>query len=83
MTLHFDHRGLSNAQIAAEFNRSVATEAFCNIGHDRDAGPLNLVSQPKVLAKLPSARGIVDLHCELSSLLPTLDVLEARDNHRE
>src|ERR1700692_554149 len=81
MALNFNRRTLSNREITNEFGRAVSTEAFCNVGHNRYAGALDLVAQTKVLAKCPFCGNPINFGTEFPCGPPALNVLESGDDH--
>ncbi len=81
MALYLDAGGLSDGQIADEFNLAVTPKTLSNVSHDGNARPLDLIPKSKISGEWSDTRSAVNLSRQLPGELPTFNILESRYHH--
>jgi len=64
-----------------KFFVAASFKAFGNIGHGRDGGPLDLVSETKILCESTVSGALIDFSGQQTGFLPGDDILESLNAH--
>src|SRR6516164_3635472 len=62
-----------------ELTQAAPFKTFCDVGHDRNRGRLNLTGQPKVFRELARAGDLINSPCQLAGFLPRNQIFKLGD----